>query len=632
MELSFINNSFEVLEAAPGRGLRDHSVQFYQNENLLIKKVAEYIEVGLKKGEGAVIIASAIHSKMLLDILRENIDVVRVIANQQLLILNAQEILSEFMVDETPDPVLFKKFFSSHIMRMTKLFPEVRAYGELVNILWEDGNLKGTIELEKLWSELSQRFRFSLLCGYSMENFRREIHGVAFTDVCNCHVHVYPAENGISEFENDEYRRLIAELQQKTMALQTEISERRSIEAALRKSHKELKIAKDFAEAASYTKSRFLANMSHEIRSPLTAVLGFTELMKDPTLSAVQRASYADIVSRNGRQLSTLINDILDLSKVEAGKLDIELVPMSLPLLIHDVTNLFQQEAAAKGLKLVISPTPSDFPSRICSDPTRIHQILTNLVGNAIKFTSAGEIRITFQLNKSSADSFVDLIVEDTGIGMTDEQQEKIFQPFMQADSSTTRKYGGTGLGLTLSKKLSKALGGDLQLLFTEQNRGSRFLVNLKSNIEVLEAMSAADVTTQNEFHPQANENEKGLENIRILIAEDSLDNQILIRRYLEKEGALVDIAENGLIAVEMALRGNYQLILMDVMMPVCDGYEATKRLRSTGYKKPIVALTAHALRQERERSFAEGCNEHLTKPINRQLLVSTISKFVFKS
>jgi signal transduction histidine kinase/ActR/RegA family two-component response regulator len=604
---------------------KDHYVQFYESDGFLAQSTSQFIVSGITNDEGVIVVATPEHISLIKDILLTRIDLAKAIRSQQLLFLDAQTTLDLFMVEGLPQEDLYYNIIGGAIDNMALSFPVIRAYGEMVNLLWEKGNLQGTIALEELWNKLAKTRRFSVLCGYSMENFDREIDGVAFKDVCNCHSHVHPAESFLSRDENDEYRRLIAEMQQKNRALQTEVSERREIE-------NELQMAKDAAENASDTKSRFLANMSHEIRSPLTAILGFAELLKDPRITEDKRANYLEVITRNGRQLSVLINDVLDLSKVEAGKLDIELIPMTLDAVVADVVGMFRPQAIAKGLVLRVFTSPADFPERFCSDPTRIHQILTNLIGNAVKFTQAGEIKISFssKIDPTNGQTILGVRIDDTGIGMEADQEPKIFQAFIQADSSTTRKYGGTGLGLALSRRLANALGGDVVLLKTEKNKGSSFFFSFAANL--LELSNKQQLLTPSFEDEKSSKARSALSGTRILLAEDSEDNQMLIRQFLSAAGASIEIAENGSVAVEKALQSDYDIILMDVMMPVCDGYEATRRLRSIGFRKPIVALTAHALREECERSYSEGCDEHLTKPINWRLLISTIEKLVVKN
>lgn len=605
-----------------------HSVQFYESDRSLVESVASFAIEGIESDEAVILVAKSEHLAEVLERLHGLLDLSVVLHRGQLILLDAHEILAQIMVGDRPDRRLFMELFGPVYDELAAKFSGVRVYGELVQVLCEEGDRSSVLAIENLWNEFAEKRHFRLLCGYAISGFSRAADIDFFGQVCECHSHVRPTERFSGQAQSDESLRLIAELQQRNLALRTESSAREVIERELRANRDELLAAKNAAESASYAKSRFLANMSHEIRSPLTAILGFTELMKDSTLGFAQRAGYAEIVSRNGRRLSTLLNDILDLSKLDSGKLDVELAPMSLSLLISEVVALFREEAEAKGLRLFVEESPEGMPDRICSDATRIHQVLLNLVGNAVKFTKSGFVRISYGSEDVLGRRRFSLRVEDSGIGMTPEQQRRLFQPFVQADASAARKYGGTGMGLALSRALAQALGGDLLLHRSDVGEGSVFLFSFDPHLARL--TESRQKRTNEEIICKVLPEGGMLQGVRILLAEDSADNQLLIRRYLAGEGAEVDIAENGLEAVEKALNGDFHLILMDVMMPICDGYDATRRLRHAGYEKPIVALTAHALREERERSFAEGCNEHLTKPINRRQLVASIAKFVF--
>ncbi len=316
------------------------------------------------------------------------------------------------------------------------------------------------------------------------------------------------------------------------------------------------------------------------------------------------------------------------MSKVEVRKLEIEEIPLSLSSVLMEVVRLLRSSAEQKGLALHVAPLPSSVPDRICSDPTRIYQVLSNLLVNAIKFTHRGKIEIALSSRCVGQDCFIDMRVKDTGIGISQENLQRLFAPFSQADNSLSRRFGGTGLGLALSRSLCDLMGGDLVLESTEEGAGSTFLATIKANLQSLR--EPRDHGSQGSKSLQSEE-EKYLFGIRVLLAEDSPDNQVLIKRFLTAEGALVEIARNGLEAFDMALKQDFHIVLMDIQMPVLDGYSATQRLRRVGYDKPIIALTAHALKEEQERSLGAGCNEHLTKPINRQLLISVIGKFVFQ-
>ena len=368
------------------------------------------------------------------------------------------------------------------------------------------------------------------------------------------------------------------------------------------------------AEEANQAKSDFLANMSHEIRTPLGAILGFTELMRNQNLSQSERTQFADIVYRNGRLLSTLINDILDLSKVEAGLIEVELIPISLPSLVADVTTFLKPSADLKGIKLTVDPW-KELDDEIYSDPTRLRQILTNMISHAIKFTSEGEVRVKVEKYLEQGTNEFRFIVKDTGRGMNSDQQLNLFKPFVQGDSSTTREFGGTGLGLFLSKKLAIALGGDLTLKDSDTGLGSTFVANFSAKpVHESSRDSAPNVAKA--------EAPKSLEGKKVLLVEDSPDNRLLVLRYLRSEKMEIEIADNGEEAVQMALQKIYDVILMDIQMPILDGYSATKQLRAAGYTHPIVALTANAMSEEKKKAFEAGCNDHISKPINRAELL----------
>ena len=380
----------------------------------------------------------------------------------------------------------------------------------------------------------------------------------------------------------------------------------------------ELEWAKNEAERANQLKSSFLSNMSHEIRTPLGAILGFTDLLKDQNVRAEERAQFLETISRNGKALTRIIDDILDLAKVESGKLEVEQVEFSLLDLVDDVMDLFRERTRAKGIYLR-AHLGKETPDRIISDPTRLRQILINIVGNAIKFTNEGGVTVdVVGTSGSDANLKFKVIVRDTGIGMVAEQSHRIFQPFMQADNTTTRKFGGTGLGLALSKRLANALKGDVVIESSQPELGSTFLVTFEAAVPSI-GHSARPKESHRIYKDAV------LLGLKILVADDSNDNLLLVSRILGKQGAGVVTARNGLEAFRLSLAGKYDLVLMDIQMPEMDGYEATRSLRDAGFKKPIIALTAHAMAEERARSYAAGCNGHLTKPLDENELVQMI-------
>lgn len=396
----------------------------------------------------------------------------------------------------------------------------------------------------------------------------------------------------------------------------------------LEKAADELLLAKNDAERANSLKSSFLANMSHEIRTPLGAIIGFTDLLREGNLHQNERRQYLDTISRNGKALTRIIDDILDLAKVESGKLEMEKVEFSFHQLVDDVTDIFRERTKSKGLYLR-SNISEDVPAKIISDPTRLRQILINIIGNAVKFTQSGGVTINVKANITKNDTTkISISVTDTGIGLTEEQKEKLFEPFMQADNSTTRKFGGTGLGLALSTRLAHALDGNIKIEKCVPAKGCTFVVSFTATLPLPEKISAISENRKSEsYEPNPGERMP----LRILVADDSPDNQQLVRILLQRYGYTVETAKNGLEAVKMAHRGNFDLILMDIQMPVMDGYEATRQLRASGYKQPIIALTAHAMAEERARTMAAGCNGHLTKPLDKTELLRTIQFYASK-
>lgn len=402
-----------------------------------------------------------------------------------------------------------------------------------------------------------------------------------------------------------------------------DISAQKNIEGELIK-------AKERADSANQAKTHFLANMSHEIRTPLSAILGFGELLLEPNQSGSERLNCVSAIIKNGRILSDLVHDILDLSKVEAGQIQVERLEVSLPDVLYEMRGLFALRAREKGIKLTLS-SEGPIPTTITTDPTRFKQILVNILGNAVKFTDTGRVEVKAQIEAHEnrrLGGFLRISVKDTGIGIADCYHSRLFRPFSQADSSTTRRFGGTGLGLALSKELAKALGGDLLLVRSVPQEGSLFEIMIDTGslqgrdwLKLEDAMGLEDSTEM--MRPARSDILKGR---FILLAEDSYDNQLLIKKFLTLAGAEVDTAVNGREAIQKATERDYDVILMDVQMPELDGIAATRKLRSNGYRRPIVALTAHALREERDKTLEAGCDDHLTKPIQRHELVRRVA------
>jgi signal transduction histidine kinase/CheY-like chemotaxis protein len=398
-------------------------------------------------------------------------------------------------------------------------------------------------------------------------------------------------------------------------------------EAIVERRTRDLRLANDAAERASEAKSLFLANMSHEIRTPMSAILGYTELLLDPGVNDDDRRAHLLTIRRNGEHLLSIINDILDLSKIEAGRMTVEIIPTSPATVLEEVCSLMNVRAMAKGIVLERSVVGT-LPRSVRTDPTRLRQVLLNVVGNAIKFTHKGRVHIRMS-HETEPSPRLKFKVIDTGIGLRPEEMDELFKAFTQADSSTTRRFGGTGLGLSISKRISQMLGGDIEVV-SEHGKGSTFVISI----------AAEPVACTTEFGEQfvvsrtqvvGPRRPVTLEETRILVVEDGPDNQRLISHHLGKAGAAVEIAETGAEGLARALdaqREGFDLIVMDMQMPEMDGYEASRRLRAAGWTRPIIALTAHAMQGDRERCLAAGCSDFLTKPIDRQVLVETCGRW----
>lgn len=411
----------------------------------------------------------------------------------------------------------------------------------------------------------------------------------------------------------------------------------------------QLEIKSQQAEEANRTKSEFLANMSHEIRTPMTAILGFTELLREGQVDPKEQLSYLDTIHDHGKHLLTIINDILDLSKIEAGKMTLEPIDTRLASVFSNVMSLLRVKTEGKPVELELVYL-SSIPELARVDPVRLKQILVNLIGNALKFTSQGHVRVF--VGVSPATGKLHLTVEDTGIGMTSAQLKKIFQAFSQADDSTTRQFGGTGLGLSITRQLVEMMGGVIDVESTP-GVGSQFHVAVQleelppvdqwltelsgdiRNVDVLDTVSADTNDSNNSADEKQQSDDDTTDNdaMRILVTDDSSTNRRLFQVILGKAGHDVHLAEHGQDAINQVRAANeagepFDLVLMDMSMPIMDGYTATQQLRDEGCTIPIVALTANAMASDRQKCMEAGCTDFATKPIPKPRLLALVKQY----
>lgn len=406
-----------------------------------------------------------------------------------------------------------------------------------------------------------------------------------------------------------------------TLVSLTNITDRKRMEVELRE-------AKQLAEAANRAKSEFLANMSHELRTPMTAILGFTDVLLHHEISRQEQREFLTTIQKNSKVLLGLIDDVLDLSRIEAKRLAAKTANCSLRELVADAVGTVRSRAKEKKLSLDVAVSPA-LPEIVRTDPDRLRQILVNLLDNAIKFTDHGGIGVQVESRTTVAGGpSIAFAISDTGVGIPPEKIDDIFRPFTQADASVAQRYGGTGLGLAISSRLAKLLGGAIEVS-SRVGHGSAFTLT----IPLLTAQEKDAATKTAKSAPTTPDQKRYAADKRVLVVEDNPDVRSLLGRVLRGMGLGVDFAENGFLACEKLLASMqsdapYDLVFMDIQMPEMDGYQTTGRLREAGWQGPIVALTAHAMVGDREKCLAAGCDEYLSKPVQFKDLQAVLSRF----
>jgi len=427
---------------------------------------------------------------------------------------------------------------------------------------------------------------------------------------------------------NSQLQQFQQQLQQRTAELQNSQFQAEQVNRQLQLSVSHANMITQQAVEANKAKSEFLSNMSHQIRTPMNAIIGFSEMLAEENLDAEQKKQVR-IIRDSSRHLLQLINDILDFSKIEAGRLDLDMADIAVESILAAAQSLMQPAAAEKGLQFeIIRNQP--LPKFIRTDPSRLKQCLLNLVGNAVRFTQKGYVHIIVSGENQDDKSFIRFDVADSGVGIPADKLVNIFNPFAQIDSgSMTRPLGSTGLGLTITKHIVELLGGKITVKSTDA-KGSTFSLLIPAVIESKQPESNKNISPPDEHTTfKTTDNSDIRLTGSVLVVEDSPTNQMLIDLILKKIGLQTELAENGLQAVQKAAAGKFDVILMDIQMPVMNGYEATRQLRKDGLKIPIIALTACAMKGDDEKCFAAGCSDYLTKPVDRKKLINTLAKYL---
>jgi len=433
--------------------------------------------------------------------------------------------------------------------------------------------------------------------------------------------------NQLCEKLNAMYQTLESQVRNRTFELQQANKELRSKIHQCQYAEEQAKILAHEATASNRAKSQFLANMSHEIRTPMNAIMGFGEILSESDISD-EAKSYVKLIINSSEILLQLIKDILDLSKIEAGKLEILMEDCNIGTILAEIESMMRPMAIKKNIQFEVLQCDI-IPETVRADRIRLRQCLINLVNNAIKFTAEGHVYISVTMQEKEEQFFVQIDVEDTGIGIPEDKIDVIFNSFTQADGTTTRKYGGTGLGLTITRKLCELMGASVSVR-SKERVGSVFSISLPVEVKCIEEQ--AGVWNKYETIDELNgfsKSEKGMSmfNGKILVAEDNPSNQKLITILLQKMGLEVSIADDGQMAIEQCATNTFDLILMDMQMPNMNGYEATRQLRKQGLTTPIIAVTANAMMGDEEKCMEAGCDGYISKPINRGDLTEIIGK-----
>jgi signal transduction histidine kinase/ActR/RegA family two-component response regulator len=611
-------------------GDTEHFVQFYEADGFLLNSLSGFIGRAIHADDGALVVATEAHRNGLDELLQANgLDVTTAKARGQYRSLDAAETLSKFMVDGAPEPGRFNEFMGGVIATVTDGRPRISAFGEMVALLWAEGNHAAAIRLEELWNDLQKTHSFSLFCAYPMNGLGGERFIEATGSVCKVHSRVIPAESYADLSDPNARLRAIALLQQKAESLEAEVKERREIEERLRLALVGAQMARAEAETANRMKDEFLATVSHEIRTPLNAIIGWSHLLRTGRLDEATAARAVETIDRNAKSQAQLIEDILDVSRMITGKLRLNNEPVDIASVINAAIDSVQLAIDSKDLKLEVTLNPS--ARHTLGDASRLQQVVWNLLANAIKFTPSGGC---IEVKVERAGHNLQIRVSDTGQGIGADFLPFIFDRFRQADGTTTREHGGLGLGLAIVRHLVELHGGTIKADSAGEGKGATFIINLP--------LAPQDSTRRRNVigSLQAKEASQGtvtslpsLDDVKVLLVDDDPDTLQILSVMLAESKAGVQTAASVSEALEILEWYQPDVLVSDLAMPGEDGYSLIGKIRALAGGKlnqvPAVALTSYVRVEDRTRALSAGFNVFVPKPVEPEELITAIANLV---
>jgi signal transduction histidine kinase/ActR/RegA family two-component response regulator len=607
----------------------DHFVQFYESDAFLLNSLSGYVGKGLEAGDACIVVATIAHREALEQQLKaQGLDVAAASLAGQYFSLDASETLSMFMVDGQPELGRFNQIIGDLVARAATGGRRVRAFGEMVALLWAEGNQSGAIHLEELWNELQKAHNFSLFCAYEMSGFGGEQFIEPLSNVCATHSRVIPAEGYSDLTDVDDRLRVIIKLQQKARSLEAEVAERKQAEERLRVSLLQEQMARTEAEHANRLKDEFLATVSHELRTPLHAVIGWSHMLRSGGLDEAMTVRAIETIERNAKSQAQLIEDILDVSRVITGKLHLNMGLVDFASVINAAIDSVQLAAESKDIQLEVTLDPS--ARRVSGDANRLQQVVWNLLSNAIKFTPSGG-RVQVRLERAGTDAQIS--VSDTGEGINSNFLPFIFDRFRQADGSSTRKHGGLGLGLAIVRHLVELHGGTVSADSPGKGLGATFVLRLplatvqkeaKGRGKELESLMPSDAAGS-QLKPLPS-----LDGVQVLIVDDEQDTLSMLAVMLTEYRAKVQTATSAAEAMEVLQWYKPDVLVSDLAMPEEDGYSLISKVRAlseeNGRRIPAVALTAYVRVEDRVRALSAGFNMFVPKPVEPNELITAIA------